>query len=72
VELDGIGKLLVVVGLAVAALGALLIVGGGLGLGRLPGDLDFRRGNTRVFVPLATGLLLSVVATVLINLFTRR
>jgi hypothetical protein len=45
---------------------------GGLGLGRLPGDLHWRRGNTSVYVPLASGLLLSLVATLLLNLFIRR
>lgn len=71
-ELSSVGKLLVVVGLVVVGVGAAFVAASALGLGRLPGDLSFRRGNLRIFVPLATSLVLSVVATVVINLFLRR
>ena len=66
------GRTLVLLGLVITAVGALVWVLGGLGLGRLPGDLHWRRGNTSVYVPLASGLLLSLVATLLLNLFIRR
>jgi hypothetical protein len=67
-----IGRALVVMGLAVAAAGVLLIVAGAAGLGRLPGDLVFRRGNVRVYVPLATSLVLSLVLTLVLGLLSRR
>lgn len=70
-EVSSVGKVLVVVGLLVVGLGALLVVGGGLGLGRLPGDFSFGRGNFKVFFPLATCLVLSIVATIVLNLFRR-
>ena len=41
-------------------------------LGRLPGDLVFRRGNFSFYFPIMTGLVLSLIATVLLNLFLRR
>ena len=41
-------------------------------LPRLPGDLTFGRGNLRVFVPIGTSILISVVLTILLNLFLRR
>ena len=63
------GKGLVVVGLAVAALGALLMAG--LPLGRLPGDLVFRRGGATIYLPLGTCLLVSVGIT-LLSLWWRR
>lgn len=71
-ELSGIGRVLVVVGLLVALVGFAFVVGSRLGLGRLPGDLTFRWGSTRVFAPLATSLVVSLVLTVVINLFLRR
>lgn len=71
-DLSTTGKLLVVLGAGVVGLGLLLVVGSALGLGRLPGDFSFGKGTNRVFVPLATSLLLSVVATVVINLLLRR
>ena len=66
------GKLLVALGVIVVVIGAiLLLVGKGIGP-RLPGDLSFGRGNTRVFIPLGTSLVLSVILTLVLNLFFRR
>lgn len=67
-----IGRTLIVLGLVVVVVGAVLVAGGRLGLGRLPGDLSFSRGNFRVFVPLATSVVISIVLTILANLFLRR
>ena len=63
------GPTLVVVGLAVAAVGALLWLG--LPLGRLPGDLAFERGGVRVYVPITTSLLVSA-AFMLVSWLLRR
>ena len=63
------GRLLVVVGLLLVASGALLMAG--LPLGRLPGDLVFRRGNATVYLPLATCVLASIVLTVVLALLRR-
>ena len=63
-----VGRLLLVGGLVVAAVGALFLLGGG----RLPGDLSFGKGNTRVYIPLATCLIVSIVATIVLNLLFRR
>jgi hypothetical protein len=63
------GKLLVVVGLVIAGTGVLIMMG--VPLGRLPGDVVFKRGNTTVYVPLVTGLVLSVLLTLLMA-FLRR
>ncbi|HEY3240321.1 MAG TPA: DUF2905 family protein [Acidimicrobiia bacterium] len=67
-----IGRTLVIVGLVIAVVGGLIWLLGGLGLGRLPGDIDWRRGNLRVYVPIASCLLLSLVGTLVLNLFFRR
>ena len=71
-DLQQVGRVLLVVGAVVVAVGGLFLVGGALGLGRLPGDLSLGRGNLRVYVPLASSIVLSVAATVLLNLFLRR
>lgn len=66
---DSIGKLLVVLGLVVAAIGVLMILGARIPfLGSLPGDLNFERGGVRVSIPIVTSILLSVVLTVVLNL----
>ena len=53
-------------------LGGLFLVLGRLGLDRLPGDLVFRRGNATVYFPIGLMILVSVVGTILLNLFFRR
>lgn len=66
------GKLLVLVGGIVVLFGLLLIVGGRIPfLGRLPGDISFSRGNTHVYIPIMTGIVISVILTVVLNLFFR-
>ncbi|HJP65727.1 MAG TPA: DUF2905 domain-containing protein [Actinomycetota bacterium] len=67
-----LGKALLVLAGVLAVAGILLVVGSRVGLGRLPGDFRFGRGNTRVYIPLATSLVLSIILTVLLNLFVRR
>jgi hypothetical protein len=54
------------------SLGGLLWLAGRLGLGRLPGDVVIRRGSFTLAFPLVTSLLVSLVATVLLNLWLRR
>ncbi len=67
-----IGKYLLVAALVLAATGGLLLLAGGLGLGRLPGDLAFGKKNVRVYVPIATSVILSIVATIVLNILSRR
>jgi hypothetical protein len=62
-----IGRVLLVLGLAIAALGLVLTLGGRVPwLGRLPGDLVLRRGSFTAYVPLATCLLLSAVLSLVL------
>ncbi len=64
-----IGKLLIVVGLVIAAVGAVLVWFPGLRLGRLPGDISFEFKGGRFYFPVVTSLLVSVLLTLLIWLF---
>jgi hypothetical protein len=72
VELSGLGRVLIVVGVVVVLIGGLLVVGGWLGLGKLPGDFSFSWGGVKVYAPLATGIILSVVLSILLSVFLRR
>jgi Protein of unknown function (DUF2905) len=72
-DLQPIGRLLVVAGLIVAVVGGLLILSPRLPwLGNLPGDIRIENENVKVFIPLGTMLLVSLVLTVLFNLLNRR
>ncbi len=67
-----LGKILVVIGLVVAAVGALLWAGVGRGwLGRLPGDIHYTKGDASFYFPLATCLLLSVLLSLLLWLLRK-
>jgi len=70
--MDNPGRAIVVVGLVVVALGVVVMIGGRLGLGKLPGDINIKRGNTHVFIPITTCIVVSVVLTVVVRVFFRR
>jgi hypothetical protein len=63
------GKLLVIIGILIMAVGLLMMAG--LPLGRLPGDISFKRGNTTFYFPLATSIIASIVLTLLLSLLRR-
>jgi uncharacterized protein HemY len=63
------GKTLVLIGLAIAGLG--LLVMAGVPLGRLPGDFAIRRGNFSFYFPLATSIILSIILTLILAFFRR-
>ncbi len=71
--MNDIGRLLLFAGLGLAALGGLLLLLGrtGVPLGHLPGDFSFESGNTTVYVPLGSMLVLSLVLTLVVNLVLR-
>ena len=63
------GKALVLLGLAIAAIGLLMTFG--IPFGRLPGDIVVRRGNFSFYFPLATSIILSILLTLIFALFRR-
>lgn len=68
-----LARLLIVFGLVLVVVGIVLLVGPRIPfLGRLPGDFLFRRGGVTIYLPLVTSLILSIVLTILLNLFFRR
>jgi len=70
--LSGFGRILIFIGVGIIILGLLLTVVGRVPfIGRLPGDIVFRRGNFTFYFPLATSIVLSLLLTVLLWLFRR-
>jgi hypothetical protein len=63
------GKALVLIGVAIAGLGLITIMG--FPLGRLPGDFAVKRGNFSVYFPLATSIIVSILLTLVFALFRR-
>ena len=56
-------------GLVIAGIG--LVVMAGVPLGRLPGDIIWRRGQTTVYLPVVTCLVVSVVLSLILTIFRR-
>jgi hypothetical protein len=65
-----IGRFLIFAGLVIAGIGLLMTLG--VPIGRLPGDISYRKGNFSFYFPLATSIIVSIVLTLLMMLFGRR
>ena len=71
-DLGPLGRLLIVAGVVLAVVGVLLVVFPRLPfLGNLPGDIRIENENVRIFVPIGTMIVLSIVATIVLNLLNR-
>jgi hypothetical protein len=64
-----VGKYLIVLGLVIAAAGLLMTLGAPIG--RLPGDISYRRGNVTFYFPIVTSIVVSIILTLLFA-FLRR
>lgn len=67
-------RLLILTGLGIAALGVLVLCLNKLNipLGRLPGDVVWRRKNSTIYFPLVTCLILSLLASLILWFLNRR
>ena len=63
------GKLLVITGLIIVAIGLLMMLG--LPIGRLPGDIAWRRGNATFYFPLATAIIRSILLSLVLYILNR-
>ena len=63
------GKLIVLIGLGITAIGLLVMLG--VPVGRLPGDVTVKRGNFTFYFPLATSIVASILLTLLLSLLRR-
>jgi len=69
-----LGRLLILIGLVLLGVGAVLLIGSRFNLpfGRLPGDIVYRGKHTTVYFPWVTCLILSLLGTLIVWLFSRR
>jgi hypothetical protein len=70
-DLSTVGRVLLVVGIIVAAVGGFLALGGRLPFGGLPGDISIQGQNTGFFFPIVSCIILSIVVTVVLNIVLR-
>lgn len=71
--MQSLGKTLLIIGLLLSAFGVLLILACRFGVpfGRLPGDITYQKKNFTVFIPLGTMLVVSLIASLILNIFSR-
>jgi len=71
--MENIGKFIIIVGLFIILVGVIFVVSDriGLHLFRLPGDIVFRKGNTTVYFPIVTAIVLSLLISFVLWLFRR-
>jgi len=73
--LGTIGRYLIVFGVAIIAIGVILVLAGrfpALRIGRLPGDIYVERDGWRFYFPLMTSILLSILLSFILWLFSRK
>jgi hypothetical protein len=67
------GRLLVIIGIVIALVGAVLWLAGRTmpWLGHLPGDIRYESDNVKIYFPLATMILISLIGTIVLNIIVR-
>lgn len=70
-DIQTLGRMLLVFAGVLALVGLLMLVGGRFGLGSLPGDINIRTARGGCFFPLATSIVLSLILTIILNLVLR-
>ncbi len=72
-DLGFMARFLILTGVILIAFGLLLFLAGKIPyIGRLPGDVYIKKGNFTFYFPLATCIILSLLFTLIMNLFFRR
>lgn len=64
-------KLLIIAGAVLIAIGLVWLAGERFGLGRLPGDILIERGNFKLYIPIMTSVIISVVLSLILWLINR-
>lgn len=67
-----IGRIVLVVGIVLVVIGGLAVLGVRLPFGRLPGDIAIEGERGAIYIPIASMIVLSIILTILANLFFRR
>jgi hypothetical protein len=67
-----LGRILLIIGVLLVVVGGLAALGVRLPFGRLPGDIAIEGERGGLYFPIATMIIVSVVLTILLNIFLRR
>jgi hypothetical protein len=74
-DIQSVGRVMLVIGIIVAVLGGLLMLLGNLpffkNLGSLPGDIRIQGEGFSCFIPIASMILISILLTIVLNIIVR-
>jgi hypothetical protein len=65
------GRIFIIMGIVLLLIGGIFIIGEKFGLGKLPGDIFIQKGNFTFFFPIVSSLIISLLLTLLLNIFKR-
>jgi hypothetical protein len=72
-DFSGFGKILIIIGLVIAGIGGLILLGGKIPwIGRLPGDFYYKGNNFSFYFPLATSIIISIILTIILMFIGRK
>ncbi len=67
-SLEQLGRFLIIFAAVIAVIGIFIfLIGKGLGITKLPGDIFYKRDGWSVFFPIATSIVISIILTVVLN-----
>lgn len=70
--MEALGKGLLAVGIFIVLLGVALLVASRMGIERIPGDVVWRKGSFTIYAPLGLMIVVSILLTIILNLFFNR
>ncbi|MBR7553402.1 DUF2905 domain-containing protein [Allobacillus sp. GCM10007491] len=62
--MDGLGKILILIGIVLVIIGIIWTA-----IGKLPGDFVFKKGNTTVYLPIMTSIIISIILSLIFYFF---
>jgi formate hydrogenlyase subunit 3/multisubunit Na+/H+ antiporter MnhD subunit len=73
-SLETTAKILVALGITIVIIGLFLLISSKMGVGsfRLPGDIIIKKDNFTFYFPWVTGIVISIVLSIIFNIFARR
>lgn len=69
--MESLGKFFISIGLIMIFLGGFFVLGGKIGLGKMPGDIFIQRENFTFAFPIVSSLIISIILTILVNLLRK-
>lgn len=71
--LQPVGKILIIAGLFIIIIGLIFLLGGRIPwIGRLPGDIVIEKKNYSIYIPITTSIILSIILTLILWIFSKR